>query len=194
MKKILILGANGQIARFAIDLFLEQPDVRLRLYLRNAKRLRHRESDRVEVIEGDVLDQAALTAAMVGQDAVYANLDGQLERQAHAIVKAMHANGLKRLVFVSSMGIYGEVPGETYGSVLDPYRKSAAIIEASDLDYTIVRPAWLDNEDEIDYGTTRKGESFKGSAVSRKSVADLIVKLTTSQRQDVRESLGIARI
>jgi len=34
------------------------------------------------------------------------------------------------------MGIYGEVAGERYRSVLDPYRDSA-LIEASDLDYTI---------------------------------------------------------
>ncbi len=49
---------------------------------------------------------------------------------------AWHSAGLKRLIFISSMGIYGEVPGEEYGSQLDPYRDSAAVIEASDLDYT----------------------------------------------------------
>ncbi len=38
----------------------------------------------------------------------------------------MHAVGLRRRVFVSSMGIYGEVPGERYRSVLDPYRDSVA--------------------------------------------------------------------
>jgi len=31
MKKVLILGANGQIARFAIDLFLEKTDFELTL-------------------------------------------------------------------------------------------------------------------------------------------------------------------
>ena len=64
MKKILILGANGQIARFAIDLFLQTSDAQLTLYLRNAKRLRQLESDRVRVVEGDVLDQARLEEAM----------------------------------------------------------------------------------------------------------------------------------
>ena len=55
---------------------------------------------------------------------------------------------VKRLIFISSMGIYGEVPGETYRSVLDPYRDSAALIEASDLDYTILRPGWFTRESE----------------------------------------------
>jgi uncharacterized protein YbjT (DUF2867 family) len=60
--------------------------------------------------------------------------------------------------------------------ILDPYRKAANIIESSKLDYTIVRPAWLNNRNEIDHATTQKGEPFKNASaqVSRKSVADLV--------------------
>ena len=91
------------------------------------------------------------------------------------------------------MGIYDEVPGERHGSILDPYRKSAAIVEASDLDYAILRPAWLNNRDEISYGTTDKGEPFRAAdeSVSRKSVADLVVKLATTPGLAVRRSLGV---
>ena len=39
-RNVLILGAHGQIARVATDLFLKQTDAYLRLYLRNARRLR----------------------------------------------------------------------------------------------------------------------------------------------------------
>jgi uncharacterized protein YbjT (DUF2867 family) len=69
---------------------------------------------------------------------------------------------VKRLIFISSMGIYGEVPGALYGSVLDPYRDSAAVIEQSDLDYTILRPGWFTHDDEVSYQITQKGEAFKG--------------------------------
>jgi nucleoside-diphosphate-sugar epimerase len=147
----------------------------------------------VHVIEGDVLDIKALQAAMVGQDVVYANLDGPLEQMAKNIVQAMHATGLKRLIFISSMGIYDEIPGERHGSILEPYCKSAAIVEASNLDYTIVRPAWLNDKDEIAYETTQKGEPFKAAdkQVSRKSVADLVVKLAITPSLEVRHSLGV---
>jgi hypothetical protein len=57
----------------------------------------------------------------------------------------------------------------------------------------IVRPAWLNDRDEIDYETTRKGEPFKGSVVSRKSVADLVVKVAQSQRMAVCDSLGVSK-
>lgn len=53
------------------------------------------------------------------------------------------------------------------------------MIETSGLDYVLIRPAWLNDRDEIAYGTTRKGEFFENSdaTVSRRSVADLIVRL-----------------
>lgn len=132
MTKVLILGANGQLARNTTRFFLEHSDVRLTLYLRRANRLRNPDPSRVAIIEGDVTDRKALKAARQGQDAVYANLSGAMKHQAEAIVGSMHATGLKRLIFISSMGIYGEVQGERYRSVLDPYRDSASVIEASD--------------------------------------------------------------
>lgn len=194
MTNVPVLGAHGQIARVATDLFLKQTDARLTLYLRNASRLKLTgHADRVRVVEGDVLDAKALESVMAGQDVVYANLAGQLEQQARCIVKAMEKTGLKRLIFISSMGIYDEIPGERHGSVLEPYCKSASIIEASGLDYTILRPAWLNNLDEIDYGTTRKGEPFKNASevVSRKSVADLVVKLAMTPGLEIGSSLGV---
>ena len=193
MTRVLILGANGQLARNTTKFFLARTDARLTLYLRRASRLRNPDPTRVTIVEADVLDHKALKAAMQGQDVVYANLAGAMAEQAQAIVDAMQATGLRRLIFISSMGIYGEVPGERYRSVLDPYRDSAAAIEASDLEYTILRPAWFTDADEIDYETTQKGEPFKGGIVSRKSVAALVVKLATSPGLEVRHSLGVSK-
>ena len=193
---ILILGANGQIARAATELFLERTDARLTLYLRNARRLKiSGHADRLRVVEGDVMESKKLETAITSQDVVYANLDGELEQQARDIVKTMQRVGIKRLIFISSMGIYDEIPGERHGSILDPYRKAASIIEASELDYTIIRPAWLNNHDEIDYAITQKGEPFKkpSAQVSRKSVADLVVKLATTPNLEIRHSLGVHR-
>ncbi|MDF1998782.1 NAD(P)H-binding protein [Peribacillus frigoritolerans] len=191
MTKVLILGANGSIARVAIELFLKERDAQLTLYLRNSRRLKKIASNRVRVIEGDVLEIETLKEAMMGQDVVYANLAGNLEQMAKTIVEAMNATGVKRLIWISSMGIYDEVPGQRYSSILDSYRNSAGIIEVSDLDFTILRPGWFTNKDEIDYETTQKGEPFKGHDVSRKSVADLIVKLAETPGLEIRKSLGV---
>jgi uncharacterized protein YbjT (DUF2867 family) len=190
---VLILGAAGGIARIVTDMLLGESGARLTLYLRNARRLQRLASDRVRVVEGDVQDTETLTEALRGQDVVYANLASDLEPMARSVVQAMHDTGVRRLVWISSMGIYDEVPGQRYSSVLDPYRDSARVIEASDLDYTILRPDWFTNGDEIEYAVTQKGEPFRPGAVSRRSVAALVVKLVLQPDLEARRSLGVSK-
>ena len=135
---------------------------------------------------------------MQGVDAVYANLAGNnIADQAKAVVEAMDATGVKRLVWISTLGIYDEVPGKfgewnnsTLGSYLTRYRSAADVIEASDLDYTVVRPAWLTNHDEIEYEFTQKGEDFKGTEVSRKSIAHVVVDLIQNNTE-IKHSIGV---
>jgi uncharacterized protein YbjT (DUF2867 family) len=189
MTNVLILGANGGLARNTTRVFLRDTDAKLTLYLRRSRRLRIPDPGRVTIVEGDVLDRPTLGAAMQGQNVVYANLAGAMAKQARVIVDAMRAAGLKRLIFISSMGIYDEVPGEKYRRVLDPYRDSAAVIEASDLDYTILRPGWFTQDEAVDYQVTQKGEPFLGHDVSLNS---LIVKLALSPTLEVRHSLGVS--
>jgi uncharacterized protein YbjT (DUF2867 family) len=193
LTNVLVLGANGQLARNTARVFLRDTNARLTLYLRRASRLKNPHPARVTIVEGDVLDRVQLEAAMKGHGVVYANLSGAMKQQADRIVASMHATGLRRLIFISSMGIYGEVPGERYGSQLDPYRDSAAVIEASDLDYTILRPGWFTRDREVSYHLTQKGEPFRGHDVSLDSLSALIVKLALTPGMESRRSLGVSR-
>jgi uncharacterized protein YbjT (DUF2867 family) len=193
MTNVLILGAAGSLARVAARYLLDNSDVSLTLYLRQADRLKNPDPSRVMIIEGDVLNTRRLQDAMSGQDIVYANLAGNLKQQALSIVKAMKTTGVKRLIFISSMGIYDEVPGEKYGNILAPYREAAEVVESSGLDYTVIRPGWFTNGIDVNYTLTHKGEAFQGSSVSRLSIADLINRLITTPTLHLHESLGIAR-
>jgi uncharacterized protein YbjT (DUF2867 family) len=192
MTRVLILGANGQLARNTARVLLERTDAALTLYLRKAGRLKNPAPGRVAIVEGDVLDEVALRDAMREQDVVYANLTGDMARQARTIIAAMHATGRKRLIFVSSMGIYGEVPGETYRSILDPYRDSAALIEQSDLDYTVLRPGWFTRGPEGPCRITQKGESFHGHDIALDSLSALIAKIATTPGLHVKASIGVS--
>ena len=118
---------------------------------------------------------------------MYANLSGDLEAMAKNMVKALEETGVKKLLFISSIGIY-DVPLKP---VLKPYRKAADVIEGSNLEYTILRPTWFTNADEVDYEITRKGEPEKGSIVSQKSLAKLIATIIISPEKYIRESLGV---
>lgn len=98
MTNVLIIGANGQIAQVATKMLLAETDAHLTLFLRRANRLKGRwPEDRAKIIDGDAEDVAALTAAMKGQDVVYANLSGDMGAQAKAILQAMKAAHLNRL-------------------------------------------------------------------------------------------------
>jgi uncharacterized protein YbjT (DUF2867 family) len=201
MTNILILGANGQVARLAIDLFLKETDAQLTLYLRNSRRLRVADPNRERVIEGNVNDLAKLKEAMGGQDVVYANLGGSdIVKKTENIVKAMNATGVKRGIFINILGIYDEVPGKfgewnkrMVGSGMNNWKKSAEILEASDLDYTILRCTWFTYKDEVDYEITKKGEPLTGTEVSRKSIAALVVKIAETPEWGVRSSWGVSK-
>jgi len=187
MKHVIILGATGNIATHVINLVSSRDDIKLTLFARNKRKLRTNNLANARIVEGDVLNYEQLKAAIAGQDIVYANLAGDLDQMARNIVKAMDENGVKRLIFISSIGIY-ETP---LRSVLRPYRKAADVIEASDLEYTILRPTWFTNVDEVDYELTEKGKPENGSVVSQKSLATVIAKIIDSPEQYARQNLGV---
>lgn len=187
MKKILIIGASGSLATVVIDALSKQGDVQLTLFARSKSRL----SDTVNaiVIEGDGMNYSDIKNAITGQDIVYVNLAGNLEAMAKNIIKAMQETGVKRIIAISSIGIY-ETPLKP---VLVPYRKLADVIEASGLDYTILRPDWFTNGNEINYALTKKGEPENGTAISRRSIAAFVATLIQHPELYKNENLGISK-
>jgi len=157
MKKVIILGASGNIAKHVIDILVKKDDVDLTLFLRNKNRLSNKNIGNSNIIEGNVLNLSQLKEAIKGQEIVYANLAGDLEAMAKNIAEAMKEEDVKKIIFISSIGIY-DTP---LRSVLIPYRKAADVFENSGLDYTILRPTWFTNVDEVDYETTKKRRTRK---------------------------------
>lgn len=200
MSTVMIIGANGGTARILTDRILKETNDNLILFLRNASRLsQYEDNDRVTVVDGDVLKTQALAKAMEPADIVYSNVGGtDLGAQTKSILAAMEQVGKKRLIFISALGAHHEVPGkfgewneQAISAFLPGFRESAKLLEASDIYYTEIRPAWLTDDHEIDYETTTQNEAFKGTEVSRASVADFVLKLLENPRQDLRASIGL---
>ncbi|MFG0456218.1 SDR family oxidoreductase [Shewanella mangrovisoli] len=198
MKKVLILGANGQIAQWVVDMLADSQDVQQTLLVRDPSKLNVELPSNAQLVIGDVLNRKFIHELVEGQDIVYANLAGEVDAQAKNIVAAMQNANVNRLIFVNSLGIYNEVPGKfgewnerEIGEYLGPYRDAADAIEASELDYTILRAAWLTDHDEVDYEVTQRDEPFKGTVVSRKSVAALITQIIDSPQNWSRSNLGV---
>lgn len=187
MKNVLVIGASGNIASQVIDMIVGNKDIQLTLFVRNKHKLKTRNVKNARIVEGDCLNLNDVQSIMTGVDIVYANLAGDLERMVKNIVKAMKDKGVKRIIFISSIGIY-DTP---LRSILVPYRKAADVIEASDLEYTILRPTWFTSTDEVDYEITKKGEPEKGSVISQRSLATFISKIIEQPTIYIRENLGI---
>lgn len=197
MKNILIIGATGTLGKAVTKTLLTETDANLTLFSRSASRLNISDLKRQKVISGSVLNESDLLDALKGQDAVFVALSGDLESFAKNIVKALDKARVSRLVFITSMGIYNEIPASVgskgnleYNSVLTPYRKAADVIEASDLNYTLIRPGWF-TSGPVDYEVTKKGEPFGGHDVSIASIADLAKRLLEDDTLYAKESVGI---
>ena len=165
----------------------KQPDVRLRLFARNTASLSA--AGNVTLMRGDAMDYDTVREAVSGQDIVYVNLAGNLEAMAENIVRAMKEAGVKRIIAVSSIGIY-HTPLK---AVLKPYRALADVVESSGLAYTILRPDWFTHGNEVSYMLTHKGQPEAGFAISRKSIAAFIGTLVQNPSLHVNENLGISK-
>ncbi|MBK7796332.1 MAG: NAD(P)H-binding protein [Saprospiraceae bacterium] len=189
MKKIIIIGASGSLAPYVIEALKQLQNVEITLFVRNKSRLSNSVAEGCTVIEGDAMNYNSVKNAITGHQIVYVNLAGNLETMTTNIVNAMDETGIKRIIAISSIGIY-KTPLK---SVLIPYRKLADIIEASNLDYTILRPDWFTNDNQVDYALTQKGETETGTAISRKSIAAFISTIIDKPELHIKENLGISK-
>lgn len=199
MTRVLIIGAGGRIARHVIEMLAATDDVELTLLARSAAKIESAPPG-ARIVEGDVTDRPTVESALADVDVVYANLTGDMGPMTRSLVDAMSAAGVSRLIHVLALGIYDEVPGAfgewntaQIGPYLGPFREAADIVEAGDLDYTLLRPAWLTEEDEVTYALTGRDEPFGGTEVSRKAVAALIVEIIADPRLHSRTNLGVHR-
>lgn len=198
--KILILGAAGQIGRMVVDDLLEQTNFDLVLYGRNvSKRLAEKAGERVTFVDGTFEETGKIAETLNGVDAVYINFVAK-DDLMKPIVDTLEANGIKRFIVASVPDIYEEVTGKfqkwyranTGIMWTSPYRKAADIVEASSLDYVILRITWLyDDENNKNLHITEKGEPFVDAQVTRQAVAQFVTDLLSGKADYHHASLGL---
>lgn len=201
MANVLIIGATSAMGELAAKYFLNKTDDNITLMARYTGLLDPIEKERERVFQGDIIDEETLDNAMKGIDVVLVSLDSNEERLIQKIIDAMDKDNVKRFLFLTSMGISNEIPitngasgNLTEESILKPYQEVVEVIENSDLNYTIIRPGWLDNgEDTDNYEIVHNGAPYRNDRVSKNSVADLIIRLAHNNRLGAHDSLAISR-
>lgn len=200
MKHILLLGATGTAGSAITKKLLSDTDYHVTLFARHAAD-NFSDSSRTTVVNGDAENIEDLKKAMQGQDVVYCAISGEaLPQIAKNIVAAMDECGVNRLIFMGAVGIYNEIPDEIDGEDnLDnepaqlPNRQAVDIVEASDLNYTVLRPGYLREGEENDFVLSVKGEAAKGYITTIPSLVKLAVQLISDKSLYARGSVSITR-
>ena len=192
--RVLIVGATGGTGRQLVAQALEQGYVVTAL-ARDPGKLKI-EHPQLQVIKGDVLDYTTVEKAVRGQDAVVSALGHKrfwyptriLSEGTRNVLCAMEAHGVRRLVCETSLGI-GDSTGRMglyytlfVVPVILPFyfwdkTRQERLIEASKVEWVIVRPGVLTNADR--WGAYRHGRSVGNFVwtvrISRADVADFML-------------------
>ena len=199
-RRLTVFGSTGQTGRKIVDLALDRGN-RVRVLVRGTSKLGDLAS-RLDVVEGNVLDQAAVDKAVLGSDAVLSALGHvkgsprDLETAAmRNIVASMDRGGVRRLVVLSSSVVGDPADKPTTSQALTSwmvktFRKEvyddslgkASVVEGSGLDWTIVRASILTNAHPT--AKYRVGKMGKGAGVriSRGDLAEFMLKCATEGR------------
>jgi uncharacterized protein YbjT (DUF2867 family) len=160
--QVLILGGTGGTGRELIEQALGHGHT-VRVMARDPDKVK-KVHPRLEVVKGDIADTTALAAAVKGQDAVLSAL-GVNDRKPNTVlsegtrnlVRAMKRQKVKRLIYVSSLGV-GDSKGKlgpVYNWVLlrtllknifADKERAEEVVRESGLDWTLVRPGSLNSK------------------------------------------------
>ncbi len=225
--KLTIVAATGGIGRQLLDQAVAAGH-EVTAVVRNPGKLPAGLSTQVRVVTADLADPnlAALESAVAGADAVLSGLGARSNAEAEAgvawrgtqaLVQAMQATGVRRIVVVSAAPI-GTVPspGNPTPPRNDPgdgffmrhlgapfartaFRKHYAdvarmedVLRDSGLDWTIVRPPRLTDKPLTGTYRTAYGRNLRhGIRVSRADVAHLMLRVL-QQPEAIKQVIGIA--
>ena len=112
-QRILNTGATGYIGRRLEDRLLREESLRLRLFVRNIKKISDSTKAKVEIIEGDTFNKPALARAVKDVDVAYylihsmgAGKDFEKLDQLSAenFREACIAAGVRRIIYLGGLG------------------------------------------------------------------------------------------
>lgn len=195
--KVLVLGAAGKTGSAVVNQALAAGH-QVTAFVHDADDY-DRPGD-VTVAAGDAADPAAVEAAVAGQDAVVDTIGGRtpyksditLEDDAvRTVIAAMRQHGVRRLVTTSMIGEGDSAANATgfaklllktalRGATEDKANMEASV-EASGLDWVIVRPAILNDDPATGQVSTYDPDSgTKAHKITRADLAAFLVGQLTS--------------
>ncbi|MGW5354864.1 NAD(P)-dependent oxidoreductase [Streptomyces sp. NPDC004031] len=190
--RITLFGATGRMGQLLTQLALDAGH-EVTAYARNPAKLRITHPH-LSVVAGQLDDDAAILDAVRGADAVIEGV-GSESAATRRVIAAMGSAGVKRLVVVSTCSVPDpdDLPDAKFKALVRfvrtaaprPYaevRAAAEHVRASDLDWTLVRVAKLnDKPARGDVKVGAYGHGVVGLSLTR---ADMAAFLLSQVRDD----------
>lgn len=197
MKKVVIFGAAGHTGKYLTRKMQRTEDIELSVFVRNPSKFGDMDMTGVNVITGDALNADDVRRAMDGQDILLCSLEGDVLTMAKNIVAALEKTSVKRIIWITGMGIHHEIRG-IHGIMLNQlakkmpeYIQAADTIAASSAVTTLLRcPGIRDGENET-YALTKEGEKPTCWFVDRAAIAQRMADMIKDETLGANESLGI---
>ena len=197
MKKVVIFGAAGHTGKYLTRKMQSIADIELSVFVRNPQKFGGMDMSGVNIIKGDALDMADVLRAMEGQDVLLCSLDGDVLTMANNIVAALEETSVKRIIWITGMGIHREIKG-IHGIMLNQLAKkmpeyitAADTIAVSSAVTTLLRcPGIRDGNGET-YRLTRESEKPACWFVDRAAIAQCMADMIADEALGANESLGI---
>ena len=192
--KIVVFGASRGVGLEVVRQGLEAGHI-ITAFVRSPEKLEVKHAN-LTLFKGDSMDAAAVAEALTGQDAVVSTLGPtrppvphMMETSAKNIVAGMQKHGVRRLVSTTGAGVrqpedkpkftdyfIGFLLNLLVKEVVMDSAENVKVIQASDLDWTVVRfPRLMDGEHTRKYQVGFVSKT-SGTQLSRADGADFILK------------------
>ncbi|MDP5274195.1 SDR family oxidoreductase [Chengkuizengella axinellae] len=190
MKKVLVIGANGQVGKHIVQHLIESKYAAVAM-VRNEKQLSDFESLGAQAVIGDL--EKDFSHAYSGCDAIifaagsgaHTGYDQTILIDQEGAIKAgeiAEKLGVKRFVMLSSLGTENPEKGpESLKPYLYAKKRADEVLKQKDLIYTIVRPGRLSNEDGNGLVRIEKRLSDVSGSISRQDVAKTLVECVENE-------------
>jgi len=154
--KVIVFGATGTVGRLAVENLVKAGNT-VTAFARSPQKL-NLNDPKLRLVAGDAMKLSDVTDAVEGHEAVVVTLGAGMSRKSKIrsqgslnVIKAMHAHGVRRLIAQSTLGARDSWSTLNFwwkrvmfGALLAPvfrdHELQERLIEASGLDWTIVRP------------------------------------------------------
>ena len=197
MKKVAIFGAAGHTGKYITRKMRTLEDVEVTAFVRDPGKFSAAEVEGVNVVKGDALVAEDVAAAMAGQDVLLCSLEGDVLAMARNIVAALPESGVRRIVWITGMGIHHEIKGPRgvmlamYAKTRPEYIEAADLIASSGVATTLLRCPGIQDGDGEKYELTRESEQPSNRPVDRAAIAQFMADVVVDEALGANDSLGI---